>query len=105
MESKGEYQGVANRIRIEMDSRSPRLRLSVLGLLLDGGLKPDLNREGATKEFMEFLDELVEYLGEGLSSFTESVEGFAIPEAEAEEVKGDGTQIKEPPNIDRSGYM
>lgn len=103
MESKGEYQGVANRIRIEMDSRSPRLRLSVLGLLLDGGLTP--KKVGGTEKFMEFLDELVEYLGSDLSSFTEGVEGFTIPEFEVEEVKGNGTQIKEPPNIDRSGYM
>ena len=92
MDNKNYYQDVANRIRIDMDSRSPRLRLSVLGLLLDAGIRPDKEWYGVSEDWKTFFEELVDYVGAGLSDFATSVEQYV--QEDEKEIK-DGTSNME----------
>jgi hypothetical protein len=62
-----------------MDSRSPRLRLSVLGLLLDAGFTPD---KVGSETWTAFFEDIVDYLGDGLDGFANDVAGFELPKNE-----------------------
>ncbi len=86
-ETRGYYQGLANRVRIDMDSRSPRLRLSVLGYLVDAGVTPE--KVGTTDEWLEFLDKAVDFVGADLAEFADDIAEFELPEkSEDDEVVG-----------------
>jgi len=88
LEDKGYYEGVANRIRIDMDSRSPRLRLSVLGMLLEAGVlsKPEI---GHGEEWIAFLNRVVEYIGSGLDGFATSIKEFEPEEVNPSNANSD----------------
>ena len=78
METKGHYQDIANRIRIDMDSRSPRLRLSVIGYLVDAGVTP--KKLGGMDEWLNLIKETITYIGEDLTSFAQDIEDLIPPE-------------------------
>ncbi len=82
MEEKGYYQGVANRIRIDMDSRSPRLRLSVLGILLENGVTPEAM--GGIDEWGEFFRDVLTVVGGGLDEFADEIQGFEEDEPDTD---------------------
>lgn len=111
MDNKNYYQDVANRIRIDMDSRSPRLRLSVLGLLLDAGVKPDIGH--GEDKWALFYQGIVEYVGSGLADFAISVEQFVQEDDKKEDESGmeraandgfGGTMIGPAKNLYRDTY-
>ena len=77
-DTRGYYQGLANRIRIDMDSRSPRLRLSALAYLVEAGITPD--SVGSVQDWLDLLESTVKYIGEDFESYVESVETFKLPE-------------------------
>jgi hypothetical protein len=77
-ETRGYYQGLANRIRIDMDSRSPRLRLSVIGYLVDGGITP--KSVGSASEWLEFIEKTVTFVGADLVEFVDDIAEFELPE-------------------------
>lgn len=55
---------------MEMDKRSPRLRLSIIGYLLDAGRDPDL----------KVVDELVTYVAEDTSAYADDVSKISDPD-------------------------
>ena len=77
-ETRGYYQGLANRMRIDMDSRSPRLRLSVVGYLVDGGVTPE--KMGGTTEWLELVDKTIEFIGADLADLVGEIAEFELPE-------------------------
>ena len=77
-ETRGYYQGLANRMRIDMDSRSPRLRLSVIGYLVDGGVTPE--KMGTTAEWLAFVDKTIEFIGADLADLVGEIAEFELPE-------------------------
>jgi len=87
-ETRGYYQGLANRMRIDMDSRSPRLRLSVVGYLVDGGVTPE--KVGTTAEWLAFVDKTIEFIGADLADLVGEIAEFELPEdGEKGEEKGE----------------
>lgn len=78
MENRGYYQGIANRTRIDMDSRSPRLRLSIIGFLAEAGVTPKKMR--GPEEWLNLVKSIVNYVGEEHEAFAEGVEKLVVPE-------------------------
>jgi hypothetical protein len=85
-----------------MDSRSPRLRLSVLGLLLEAGFTPD---KVGSEEWTAFLEDIVDYLGDGLDDWANDMAKLEVPEEEGDkDDKLPGTE-KDAYRILGDGYM
>ncbi len=89
-ETRGYYQGLANRIRIDMDSRSPRLRLSVIGYFVDGGVTP--KKVGGVDEWLEFVDKTVQFVGADFDAFANDIAEFVLPEKGEDFKDADGTE-------------
>jgi hypothetical protein len=81
------YQKVANHLRMEMDTRSPKLRLSVVGYLVDAGYLPsDPNFLNMVREIMEYIGlETEEYL-EGVAQLVDPVDPIQADEPNAYDV-------------------
>lgn len=60
MKNEGYYQRVANRTRIDMDGRSPRLRLSLIGYCIEQGIVPTVEQIEALSNYVSA--ELDEYI-------------------------------------------
>lgn len=77
---------------MEMDARSPRLRLSVVGYLLDAKAIPlDL----------ELVDEIVQYVSKDTAAYADDVAAIQDPEEEKEEPN----QTKSAYDILGEGYL
>ena len=91
-ETRGYYQGLANRMRIDMDSRSPRLRLSVVGYLVDGGVTPE--KVGTTAEWLAFVDKTIEFIGADLADLVGEIAEFELPADDNSEFAKDLAGLK-----------
>lgn len=69
------YQSIANRVRMDMDSRSPRLRLSVVGGLTEAGYTPDQD-----DEWLETVENIVDFVGAEMENFADMIEGLTPPD-------------------------
>ncbi len=99
--TKGDYQEIANRIRIDMDSRSPRLRLSVVGYLVDAGITP--KKVGGVNEWLGLVRDTITLIGEDLDEFADGVENFEVSDEVGDE-DSDGYEILKLKEKDQ-GYL
>ena len=72
---KDHYQSVANAVRLELDSRSPRLRLSVIGYLTAADITPE-TMDGNDDRWLELVKAVVDYIGEEIDNFVEVIENL-----------------------------
>ena len=77
--NKNYYKRLANRLTVEMDTRSPGLRLTVIGQLLEAGYTP------AEAQFLETVQTLVNYIGEKRDEYTQAVLEIEDPEDDGPE--------------------
>ena len=78
-DTQGYYQGIANRVRMDMDSRSPRLRLTTIGGLLEAGYRPD-----SDERWFETVEKIVEYVGAEMDNFADAIATLRPPPTEGE---------------------
>ena len=69
MAKKDYYTEVVQRIRLELDRRSPRLRLSVIAYLTEAGVVPGEDED----RWFNLIDRLVNYVGEDIDDFATMV--------------------------------
>ena len=102
METRGVYQSLANRIRIDMDSRNPKLRLSVIGYFVEAGITP--HEVGGQEEWMDLVEDTVEYIGAEFAEFVASVENLTLPEQEEDDKDADKNAYEVLKLDDHGGY-
>jgi len=61
-----------------MDSRGPRLRLSIVGYLTDNGVTPET--VGGSEEWLDLIDKTVTWIGENMEEYADTVANLEIPE-------------------------
>ncbi len=78
MQQRGDYQTMANRIRTDMDGRAPRLRLSVVGYLLDNKVTPE--KVGGMDEWLDLIELTVNYVTADMEEYATAVAELDEPE-------------------------
>jgi hypothetical protein len=78
MKQRGDYQEIANRVRTDMDGRGPRLRLSIVGYLIDNKVTPE--RVGGVDEWLDLVKTTVDYVTEDMEDYANTIENLTPPE-------------------------
>ena len=88
MYDKDYYLEVANRVRMEMDSRSPKLRLTIIGALTDAGYLPT-----SDGKWLERVQEMLEWVAEDAEEFVTMIEELEVIDPKKNEEDQDGYSI------------
>ncbi len=80
MYDKDYYLEVANRLRVEMDGRSPRLRLSLIAALTDAGYLPTTD-----DAWLDNMKTMLEWVSEEADGFMTMIEELKVIEPKENE--------------------
>ena len=78
---------VADRYRMDLDGRNPKIRLTVITYLLENGIKLDLEDP---KPFIDAANAISTFVGEELESFVIDIDAIADRREALDRVKEDG---------------
>ncbi|KKK40165.1 hypothetical protein LCGC14_3155410 [marine sediment metagenome] len=97
MQQRGDYQTIANRIRTDMDGRGPRLRLSVVGYLIDNEVTPD--KLGGVNEWLDLVEKTVNYVTADMEEYATIIENLVEPD----ETNHPEEEVKDAYDINKRG--
>jgi len=91
MKTKADYQEIANRVRIDMDGRGPRVRLSMVGYLTDNDVTPE--SVGGVDEWLDLIKRTVDWIGEDYEAYVTMIENLDVVEGVTESDDTDAYSI------------
>ncbi len=97
MIQRGDYQTIANRIRTDMDGRGPRLRLSIVGFLVDNKVTPD--KLGGVDEWLDLVEKTVAYVSADMEEYANAVANLVEPD----ETNHPENEVKDAYGINQQG--